>query len=301
MKTRNHWTKERCAEEALKYPTRRQFQKGCQSAYQKAYKEHWLDEICTHMKTVGKPCGYWTKEMCAVEARKHRTRMDFQQANPSAYNKANQEGWLDEICSHIRIISKNNKEWTNETCRMEALKYKTRTDFKRKSPSAYYKAKREGWLEEICSHMKSRTLWTKEECKRVALRYSAKPLFREQNPSAFNAAERNGWLEEICGHMRNRRKFNTVKQYKNMEEIKKSDLKGWVIDYITRTIHSAQSDDKDFNDWANSFSQEEAETFVNMEYVADWGDDEREKIPIDEVHQYAVSMLNTILSRWNIH
>lgn len=39
------WDKETARKEAAKYAKRGHFQKGCQSAYQRAYREGWLDEF----------------------------------------------------------------------------------------------------------------------------------------------------------------------------------------------------------------------------------------------------------------
>src|ERR1017187_4564933 len=44
--------------------------------------------------------------------------------------------------------------WTKENCHKEAKKYNSRTIFCRKSSGSYYSATKNGWLEEVCSHMK---------------------------------------------------------------------------------------------------------------------------------------------------
>lgn len=43
MKTK--WNYETCYEEAKKYSTRYEFQKGCGSAYEVARKNGWMDEL----------------------------------------------------------------------------------------------------------------------------------------------------------------------------------------------------------------------------------------------------------------
>ena len=43
--------------------------------------------------------------------------------------------------------------WNKQRCIEEALKYKTRGDFRKYSGSAYQISCRNGWLDEICSHM----------------------------------------------------------------------------------------------------------------------------------------------------
>ena len=73
IKPRNHWTKERCTEEALKYIDRFSFQSQAAGAYDAALRNKWLDEICGHMVQYKKLHGYWTKERCAKEALKYET------------------------------------------------------------------------------------------------------------------------------------------------------------------------------------------------------------------------------------
>jgi predicted GIY-YIG superfamily endonuclease len=43
--------------------------------------------------------------------------------------------------------------WTYEKCKEEALKYKHKTEFKKGSGGAFTSSLRNGWYEEICSHM----------------------------------------------------------------------------------------------------------------------------------------------------
>ena len=62
-----YWNKDRCKEEALKYSHRKEFQRGCGSAYTAAQRHDWIDEVCSHMITNNKPSGYWTKEKCFIE------------------------------------------------------------------------------------------------------------------------------------------------------------------------------------------------------------------------------------------
>ena len=47
------YTKEYCHSVALEYRTRNEFRKGDGYAYQRSFKEGWLDDICGHMEVVG--------------------------------------------------------------------------------------------------------------------------------------------------------------------------------------------------------------------------------------------------------
>ena len=91
------WDFNKCAEEALKYKTRTTFFKGSSGAYDAAWSNGWLDEICSHMTLQQNPKGYWTKERCRDEAGNYPTRTAFQQGSVSASNASWKNGWLDEF------------------------------------------------------------------------------------------------------------------------------------------------------------------------------------------------------------
>ncbi len=104
---------------------------------------------------------YWTYEMCKLEAFKYNSRMEFKNASSSAYSKSVKLKWLNDICIHMPNIYNNwtdekikpNGYWNILTCAEEALKYKYKIDFKSKSESAYTRARKDGFLNEICKHM----------------------------------------------------------------------------------------------------------------------------------------------------
>jgi hypothetical protein len=84
----------------------------------------------------------WTKERCLEEALRYNTRGEFF----SAYQTSINNNWLDDICSHMVIC--RNPNWTKELCLEEALKY-TKSDFRKKSPSAYERSRKSGWLSDL--------------------------------------------------------------------------------------------------------------------------------------------------------
>ncbi len=101
-----------------------------------------------------KPSGYWTKELCQIEANKYNTRKDFDTNSSGAYNAAVRYGWLEEICSNIpKKQTKPINYWTKEQCHIEAKKYKTRKEFCLMAKQPYTKALKNKWIDEICEHM----------------------------------------------------------------------------------------------------------------------------------------------------
>jgi hypothetical protein len=115
-------------------------------------------------------------------------------------------------------MNNNNEKYSYKLSQAEALKYKLRKDFKINSNRVYLTAKRNGWLNDICSHMetrisKPRGYWTFEKCREEALKYSSKKEFKENSQSSYLASIRNGWTDDICPHMIIKKATAKVKVY----------------------------------------------------------------------------------------
>ena len=200
-----YWTKERCALEAKKYKSRTELQQSSSSAYSIAHRNGWLEEITTHMPQRQMPGGYWTKERCAAEATKYKTRIAFEKGASGAYAAARRKGWLKEITAHLPERHMPIRKWTYEALEEEAAHYSSRYEFQRKNSGAYQQAIKHGVLEDICRHMTEgrapNRYWTKERCAAEAKKYDSRSEFRESSGSAAVVAGSNGWLDEICSHM----------------------------------------------------------------------------------------------------
>lgn len=129
--------------------------------------------------------------------------------------------------------------WTKERCFKEAKKYKTRNEFKKMSRSAYSKAHAEGWINHICSHMKSQkrnfSSWTKKELGAIAKKYSYRSEFRKHEPTASKIADKLGIMDKICSHMF---KKNIESKY-HIEDLKKyaaeKEGKCHSLEYISKS------------------------------------------------------------------
>jgi predicted GIY-YIG superfamily endonuclease len=321
-KIKGYWTFNNVKDEALKYTKRNDFNKLAKSAYLTAYKNGWLDDVCSHMKI-----NDYTFDRVKEEALKFSTRSDFRNNSNSYYTSAHRNGWIDNVCSHMNLqgslynryvykvsfddnsiyigltynfnkrkiehlscpnsaVYKHMKEtglnpsfelitkdllsredaakleceiideyrilgfnilnavkggglggsntiWTIDRVKEEALKYDSRNVFRLKSPSAYISAHRNGWLDDVCSHMingrKSNGYWTIDRVREEALKYNNKKSF-EKGSSSYQIAHKNGWLDDVCSHMINGRKSNGYWTFENVSKealkfIKRSDFK----------------------------------------------------------------------------
>lgn len=52
-----------------------------------------------------KPRNYWTKERCHEIALKYEHKRDFKKNNCSCYGAAQNHGWIDEICGHMKPLN----------------------------------------------------------------------------------------------------------------------------------------------------------------------------------------------------
>ena len=95
------------------------------------------------------------------------------------------------------------KKYTYDIVKAEALKYTTRSEFRKKSNGHYDAAKRLGIYEEVCSHMVriQKKPFSEEEIISEAKKYNTRSEFAKQSNSAYAAALRKGILDEVCSHM----------------------------------------------------------------------------------------------------
>ena len=153
-----------------------------------------------------KPDGYWTKEALKESALKYTSKTDWEKGEPSAYNIALRNGWIDECCAHMEELLKPKGYWTLERCQESALKYQTKPEWKKNEPTAYSKAKSQGWVDLCCAHMKvlrrPNGSWTLEECIESASRYETSTAWAKGHGAAYQAARKHKWLDECRTHMK---------------------------------------------------------------------------------------------------
>lgn len=133
----------------------------------------------------------------------------------------------------------NKIKWTLESCLQDAIKYNTKIDWIKSSPSAYKKSRENGWLEECCKHMKpARTRPTKEECIKDALKYNSHNEWMKNSSKYYNCAREYKWMNCCCEHMLHNLvvKFTTIDDCKSIAlecktktEFKKKNRKCYIF------------------------------------------------------------------------
>jgi len=144
------------------------------------------------------------------------------------------EGWL---CLNKQkagnLGGARRGEWDKESCRIEAQKYTTRSQFRREAGGVYRAAFKNGWYTEITSHMPkfipSRPKWdTLEKVQVAALKCKSRSEFKRKNRGAYASARRNKWFTEVTSHMSERASWDTLEKvqvaalkYKTRNEFQK--------------------------------------------------------------------------------
>ena len=203
---------------------------------------------------------FWTKELCALEAKKYKTRRQFHDGNISAYRATCDRGWSDEICGHMEWDKLPSGTWTKENCQKEALKYSSKLLFHDGSRGAYEAASRHNWLEEISHHMKDPRIFIDYDyCKKIALKYKFRVDFSRQNTAAYHLSRKNNWLDEICKHMERKRFIWTkekcheeAKKYKHKNDLRKGNSsvytkahkKGWISEICAHMVRKPMPERK---------------------------------------------------------
>jgi superfamily II DNA or RNA helicase len=200
-----YWNLEKCKVEALKYNTKREWSIFSGSSYNSAKRNGWLESCCSHMEEKRKPNGHWTLENCKAEALKYKTRNEWCTKGSGSYTSAQKNGWIEECSLHMVEQQKPGGYWSLEICKAEALKYKSKTEWHKANPYSYGYARRNGWLESCCSHMKETKkpngYWTLERCKEEAMKFKSTRQWQKNHAASYGAAYRAGWLDLCRSHM----------------------------------------------------------------------------------------------------
>lgn len=291
-----YWTKEKCIDEALKFNNRAMFKKKSGGAYNASIRGGWLSEVCSHMKMSGNRFNrlvyvykfsdnyVYIGLTYNIEERDEKHRID---KRSSVYKHIKKTGLIPELTftkyMHVDkasklegdtlekykkngflilnkaktgIIGGNNIKWTFEKCLEEAKKSKTRKEFYDKNNSAYNSARRYGWLDKVCAHMKTKKVkpkgyWTLEKCRDEAKKYKTKMEFYTKSPGAYTVLFKMGLLNIVCNNMRTKKgngywtrerckieseKYKTITEFQNKcGGAYRASLKyGWLKDFFIK-------------------------------------------------------------------
>ena len=131
--------------------TKKEFEARFNGAYQAAHRLGILNQISTHMAVLRRRLS--DKELIAI-ASKYPTPAALKKADSSAYGTIYARGLKSLAFKHMVSSNKPRGHWQiRENLQKDALLYKTRTEWIRKSPGAYHSARIKPYFDEITAHM----------------------------------------------------------------------------------------------------------------------------------------------------
>lgn len=149
-----------------------------------------------------------SKEHCIEVAKKYKYLKDFEREHHREYNTLLKYGCLDE-CTWLTRTQVKCGTWNDyETCRAEALKYKSRYEFSRSNSGAYQAAVRNNWLDDwnwLTARVIADSYWNYDRCKAEAIKYTLIKDFEKNARQACKYARKNGWLAEWTWFERKRK------------------------------------------------------------------------------------------------
>lgn len=127
------------------------------------------------------------------------------------------------------------RKWTIDELKNDALKYKTRNEW-RKSSSKYQIALKRDLMDECCAHMvkgeRRKPKWTPEMIKKEALKFTRRSEWKNKSKTSFTWARQFGIRDECCSHMpkiHKNRKWTFEKIYEHA--LKYTSRKQWNINH----------------------------------------------------------------------
>ena len=137
-KPAGYWTFERCQEEANKYATRIELRQKAGGAYSVARRNKWLERLFQNHKNQGRlkrQNRFWTPARLKILAKTYGTRTEMNKDTNGAYDAAVRMKLLDTIFADhpnqgFSPVKKPDGYWTPENLQAEALKYRTRSEFR---------------------------------------------------------------------------------------------------------------------------------------------------------------------------
>ena len=193
-KSKTVYTKEMCYEEAKKNTSKIEFLRNSNRAYVVAKQNGWIEEY-TWLIQPKQYKGKFDYDYCYKEAKKYKTRKEFQVGCSCGYHHARINKWLDDYTWFVHP-EVSNKKWNKETCYYEAKKYEALKDFAENSKGAYKVALKHGWLQDYVWLKRKITdiEWNYENCYNEAKKYKSRSEFKQKSYAAYRSSYNNGWI-----------------------------------------------------------------------------------------------------------
>ena len=186
----------------------------------------------------------WTLKKLKIEAKKYKSRSEFEKSNSGAYSSARRQGVLDVVCSHMKRLVNKKGYWTKGKIIKEMRKFKTVPEFRKNSGGAYsaylkYFRNEINIKKTLVSGQISYKNMTLEEAIEISSEYSHKAQMQKELRGLYSKIMSNGWDEDCFKHFINKsrlkseytRKYckNIIQKFDSIKELRKEEGRIYVI------------------------------------------------------------------------
>jgi len=206
-----YWTYEKCKEKALKYNTKKDFERYDNKAFKSMYRNKFLD-VCSHMlknENDSKRCIY------SYEFDDNSVYVGLTNDHKKRNIRHKKEN-NSSVFQHNKICSGYTFNLLTEYIDME--------DAKNLEGEYVEKYRNEGW--NILNKVKTGSVggntikWTKEKCIEETQKYNTLKDLYTNSATIYHIILKNNWYDEICSHL-----IVSKKNYWSYDECKKETLK----------------------------------------------------------------------------
>jgi hypothetical protein len=164
-----------------------------------AIENNWWVELTSDMVKTKKMNGEWNIEDALEEVKNYECVGHLQKNKAGLYKFLERNNLLKVVFPKTFNELKKEKYGDKEECQKEALKYESRRDFRIKSSSFYESSRKNGWINEICSHMVKikPSIWTPELIKEKSSECRNRSEFEKKYSGGYKMAKKLNLLDEI--------------------------------------------------------------------------------------------------------
>jgi hypothetical protein len=172
----------------------------------------WWDEIASHIIYDGPTI--WTDEevlkICYQFNSMGNLQKKYSGVAKYLYRNPHIKEEMDIYWARCYEQKKKDSLPKKEDCHQKALNFTNKTDFRKSYYGLYEHASRNGWIDEICSHMFKKgsnygnLKWTYEKCKEESLKYQYKCDLSAAAKGCYSSIKNNKW-DELLSHMPNKK------------------------------------------------------------------------------------------------
>lgn len=202
------YTNQEILKDAKKYNNRRDWKKFSPGMYELARprNRNILGQATKHMDRLpNNTIKKWTEQAIIKDAKKYKHKSDWIKNSNSAYNAAKLRGCFKKATSHMKKPNMIQK-WNKSEVIRNAKKFKSISEWTKRSGGAVNSARDNDWIKEATAHMvrpawTGLTIWSKEKIIDDAKRYKHRARWSEKSGGAYAAAQRMGILKIATKHM----------------------------------------------------------------------------------------------------